>query len=223
MPGLRLADRATDRASRTARRGERRDREHASAFRGRHRRQLRHRMRSAAFSADGEAMVYHDDALGPADRWRRRASRSHGRGYLKTRRVPEHGRPHDDAWRTLRPGRRPRHAGDRDSRADSTATRAWPRAPREVLQRYAGPVAAMSFDPVMVVGAARTSRRACRAGWSPKAARHPEWTRLSAGKPWRYLLRGCCARGRISSPMVVQRPAGGRAAVRRASCSGCRC
>ena len=60
-------------------------------------------------SADGEAMVHHDDALGRLTDGAGRLDTHDGRG-APAHRVQGHRRPHADAWRAVRSGRRPRDA-----------------------------------------------------------------------------------------------------------------
>ena len=75
-------------------------------------------------SADGEAMVHHDDALG-------RLTEGSGRladmsaAEIKAVRFKATSRPHPDARRIVRSGGRPRHRWCWSSRATSTATGGW--------------------------------------------------------------------------------------------------
>ena len=118
-------------------------------------------------TADGEAMVHHDDALGRLTEGSRRAARQ-DRGRTEGSQVQEHA----ERMMTLGDlcslvaGRVPlvievksHFDGDR-----KLVTRM-----AEVLAAYSGPAVGMSFDPGPGDGAARTDAQRCRAASSPSA------------------------------------------------------
>ena len=153
--------------------------------------------------------MHHDDALGRLTDGDGRLDCADGRG-AEGRAVQGHRRPHADARRIVRSGRRPRAAGDRDQepvRRRPPAARARTAA---VLAGYQGPVAAMSFDPAHGRGAARRSRRGCRAASSPcNASRRRRRARRSS-RPLRFVMQVLAAAAAISSPIACRicRPPG---------------
>ncbi len=152
-------------------------------------------------TADGEAMVHHDDALGRLNEGRRTARQD--RGPTEGRRVQGHGGAHDDARRPLRSlvaGRVPlvieiksHFDGDR-----KLVTRM-----AEVLASYSGPAVGMSFDPDQVLRAARTIARTCARGIVAQRDYDDDyWTKHSAEQRRRHDRTAACASapGRISWP-----------------------
>ncbi len=141
-------------------------------------------------SADGEAMVYHDDTLG-------RLTEGEGRlaaltaAELKTVRFRSTG----DRMLTLGDlcemvaGRAPllvelKSQFDGDQRLVQRAA--------AVLGGYAGPAAAMSFDPAAVIKLRRTAPALVRGIVAEGRYDHPGWMRLPRLQRWRmaYLLHG---------------------------------
>ena len=214
MPHARLADRAAGRPSRPARRRGRRDREHAVGLRAPRSPATTPSKCDLQITADGEAMVHHDDALG-------RLTEGDGRldamtaAALQRVAVQGHRRPHDHARRAVRPGRRPRRRWCSSSRAASTATAGWPRAPRRCCAATRARSRVMSFDPGQIAAlreaapgaAARHRRRA------PLSRRHRTSDRADAQRS-RYAPARARGAGRSSSPIAVQRPAVAAAAAR---------
>lgn len=129
-------------------------------------------------SADGEAMVHHDDALGRLTQGSGPLA-SQTAAALKT--VPFR----DTADRMLTLGELCELVAGRvtlvlemKSRFDGD-----PRLPRriaEILAGYAGPVAAMSFDPAQVEALAQSAPGLPRGIVAERHYDHAEWARLSA-------------------------------------------
>ena len=171
----RLADRAADRPSRPARRRRRRDREH---------RRRRSAPPSTAgygiecdlqISADGEAMVHHDDALGRLTDGSGRLD-AHDR---RRRSSASRSKPPPTACSTLGElcdlvAGRVTLVIEIKSRFDGDTRLAARTA--EVLAGYRGPVAAMSFDP----GADRDAARGCA-----RARRAASWRHAASAREWR--------------------------------------
>jgi glycerophosphoryl diester phosphodiesterase len=129
-------------------------------------------------SRDGEAMVHHDDALG-------RLTEGSGRladlSAAALRQVPF--RATADRMMTLGElcdlvGARAtlvleiKSRFDRDARLLARVT--------QVLAAYAGPVAAMSFDPYVVAGLRRTAPRLRRGIVSERRFEHSEWRQMTS-------------------------------------------
>ncbi len=131
-------------------------------------------------SRDGEAMVHHDDALG---RLTDGSDRLADLTAAELKRVPFHA----TADRMMTLGELVDLVGarvtlvlelksrfDRDERLIARTA--------QVLASYAGPVAAMSFDPYLVAGLRRSTPRLTRGIVSERRFDHAEWKGLSA---WR--------------------------------------
>jgi glycerophosphoryl diester phosphodiesterase len=131
-------------------------------------------------SLDGEAMVHHDDALG---RLTEGSGRLAALSAAELRQVPF--RATTDRMMTLGQlcdlvaGRvtlllEIKSGFDRDERLVARVA--------GVLASYAGPVAAMSFDPYVVTGLRRLAPRLRRGIVSERRFDHPDWRRMSAGQ-----------------------------------------
>jgi glycerophosphoryl diester phosphodiesterase len=129
-------------------------------------------------SADGEAMVHHDDALG---RLTDGEGALAGMSAAELKRVPF--RATTDRMMTLgdlcdRVAGRVTLVLELKSRFDGDE-RLVARVAR-VLASYAGPIAAMSFDPQLVAGLRHTAPHLRRGIVSERGFAHPEWRALSA-------------------------------------------
>ena len=129
-------------------------------------------------SADGEAMVHHDDALGRLTEGRANLAELSA---AELKRVPFLATT--DRMMTLGElcdlvgGRVPlvlelKSRFDRDDRLVARVAR--------VLASHAGPVAAMSFDPRLVAGLRRAAPHVVRGIVSERRFDHPEWRALTA-------------------------------------------
>ena len=120
-------------------------------------------------SADGEAMVHHDDALGRLTEGSGRARRDDGRR-AQARAVQGHRRPHDHARRIVRSGRpaAPPLVIEIKSRFDGDPRLAARAA--EVLPAIAGRSPRCRSIPRQIAALRDARARRCRAAWSPSAA-----------------------------------------------------
>ncbi len=174
-------------------------------------------------SADGEAMVHHDDALG-------RLTEGSGRladmtaAEIKAVRFKADARPHPDAWRSVRSRRRPRHPGCSSSRAISTATGGWCSASPTCWRTMPARWRSMSFDPAMIEAGAPDRAAA--------DARHRRRAPLRASRMGSLSARGKAPHGvpaaRRPQPPAVHRlrgegPAGAGAADGARHLPACRC
>lgn len=134
-------------------------------------------------SADGQAMVFHDDALGRL---------TCGEGRLRDHTAAELQRiafragadriPTLEETCALVAGRAPlfveiKSRFDGDRRLVSRAV--------EVLKAYAGPVALMSFDPDQVCAVRALAPRLARGIVAENRYDYPEWAPLPQGQRWR--------------------------------------
>ena len=150
-------------------------------------------------SADGEAMVHHDDALG-------RLTEGSGRLAEMSAAEIKAVRFKASADRILTLGELCELVAGRatlvlELKSRFDGDRRLVRRAAAVLAGYTGPVAVMSFDPAMIE-AVRATRRACRAASSPSAITDPNGNRLPAAAKRRMaFLLHAFAPARISSPM----------------------
>ncbi len=158
-------------------------------------------------SADGEAMVHHDDALGRL---------TEGTGNLAAMTATQLKavafRATADRMMTL---------GDLCDLVRGRATLVLELKSRfdgdmrlvarvaEVLARYAGPVAAMSFDPAIVAALREKAPRLPRGIISERRFDHPEWDKLPGWKKrsMAHLLHGAATRPQFVAYRVDDLPA----------------
>lgn len=134
-------------------------------------------------SADGEAMVHHDDALGRL---------TEGSGALAAMTSADITRAafRQTADRIMTLGELCDLVGGRSvlviemkSRFDDDT--ALPRRVAEVLQNYAGPVAVMSFDPQQIAALSNAAPGLPRGIVAERRYDHPEWRGLDRGQRFR--------------------------------------
>ncbi len=158
-------------------------------------------------SADGEAMVHHDDALGRL---------TEGKGALAQMTAAEIGRvrssdrrPHHDTRRIVRSRRRARSVLVIEMKSHFADDGRLPARVAQVLQNYAGPVAVMSFDPRQVIALSEAAPGLPRGIVAEGRYDHPEWNALSAWQKYQlaHLLHGLRTRPHFIAYGVKDLPA----------------
>ena len=158
-------------------------------------------------SADGEAMVHHDHALGRL---------TEGQGEIRALSAEALGKVafKSTSDRMLRIGElcdlvagRVTLVLELKSRFDGDLQ--LPRRVAQVLQSYAGPVAAMSFDPAMLVALAQAAPGLPRGIVAEHRYDHAEWRALPRGQKTSlaYLLHGLRSRPHFVAYSVRDLPA----------------
>jgi len=158
-------------------------------------------------SADGEAMVHHDDALGRL---------TEGSGALAAMTAAEIKRAtfHNTSDRIMTLGElcdlvagRAALVIEMKSRFEGDAR--LPARVAAVLRGYAGPVAVMSFDPGQVVVLSNAAPGLPRGIVAQGRYDHPEWKRLGRWQKWRlaHLLHGFRTRPHFVAYSVRDLPA----------------
>jgi glycerophosphoryl diester phosphodiesterase len=131
-------------------------------------------------SADGEAMVHHDDVLGRLTEGSGRladmtAANLHT---VRFKQTTDHILRLDELC-DLVAGRVPLVI---ELKSHFDGDRRLPKRATEVLGTYAGPAALMSFDPAMIETVRALAPRLPRGIVAERHYTHPEWNRLSAGQ-----------------------------------------
>ena len=158
-------------------------------------------------SADGEAMVHHDDALGRL---------TEGSGTLAAMPAAEIKRAsfHKTSDRIMTLGElcdlvAGRSALVIEMKSLFSGDTGLPARVAAVLQSYAGPVAVMSFDPGQVIALSKAAPGLPRGIVAEGRYDHPEWKALSRWQKWRlaHLLHGLRTRPHFVAYGVKDLPA----------------